>query len=94
MLTVIAKMTAKESKLSETKSLLQSLVAPTRKEDGCIQYDLHQGKQDEHTFLFYEIWQSQEALDKHLANTHMVDFVGKADGLLENPMEVFLLNKL
>ncbi|MBX2952798.1 MAG: antibiotic biosynthesis monooxygenase [Leadbetterella sp.] len=94
MLTVIAKMTAKQSKIEETKALLQSLVAPTLKEDGCIQYDLHQGKTEEQVFFFYENWESREALEKHLANDHLVEFKEKAQSLLEKPMEVFLMHKL
>lgn len=94
MLTVIAKITAKKSKVKETKALLQSLVNPTLKEEGCIQYDLHQGKPEEYIFFFYENWESRDALEKHLANTHLVDFREKAQDLLEKPMEVFLLDKL
>lgn len=94
MLTVIAKMAAKQSKIEETKALLQSLVAPTLKEDGCIQYDLHQGKPEEQVFFFYENWESREALEKHLANDHLVEFKEKAQSLLEKPMEVFLMHKL
>lgn len=94
MLTVIAKMTAKQSKIVETKALLQSLVAPTLKEEGCIQYDLHQEKPEEQVFFFYENWESREALEKHLANDHLADFKKKAQSLLEKPMEVFLMHKL
>ncbi|KFF73693.1 MULTISPECIES: putative quinol monooxygenase [Chryseobacterium] len=94
MLTVIAKITAKKSKVKETKALLQSLVNPTLKEEGCNQYDLYQGKPEEYIFFFYENWESRDALEKHLVNTHLVDFREKAQDLLEKPMEVFLLDKL
>lgn len=44
--------------------------------------------------FFYETWQSREALGKHLANARRIHFRKAADGLLEKPMEVFLLDKL
>ncbi|SFU60022.1 Quinol monooxygenase YgiN [Pustulibacterium marinum] len=94
MLTVIAKIIAKKTKVAETKALLQSLVAPTLQEEGCIQYDLHQGSAEEQVFFFYENWEDRNALEKHLANTHLVAFKDKAQDLLEKPMEVFLLSKL
>lgn len=94
MLTVIAKITAKRTQINEAKALLQSLVAPTHQEDGCIAYDLHQGTTEDHVFFFYETWKDREALEQHLANTHLVDFRKQADSLLQKPMEVFLLNKL
>ncbi|WP_282636489.1 MULTISPECIES: putative quinol monooxygenase [Bacteroidota] len=94
MLTVIAKMTAEKSKVEETKALLESLIAPTLKEEGCIQYDLHQGIAEQNVFFFYENWESREHLEKHLMNSHLVDFKHKAENLLQRPMEVFLLNKL
>ncbi|MFT4202498.1 MAG: putative quinol monooxygenase [Chitinophagaceae bacterium] len=94
MLTVIAKITAKKSTVAETKLLLQSLVAPTRKEEGCIQYDLHQGISEDHVFFFYENWEDRKALEKHLANDHLLHFRKEAEDLLQVPMEVFMLDRI
>jgi quinol monooxygenase YgiN len=48
------------------EEILRSLIETTRKEEGCIQYDLHVGANDPAAFAFYERWSSQAALDAHL----------------------------
>ncbi|WP_028295650.1 putative quinol monooxygenase [Olivibacter sitiensis] len=94
MLTVIAKITAKKALIKETKEVLQALVPPTLAEEGCLQYDLHQGTTENHVFFFYETWESRQHLEEHLANSHLIAFKQKAENLLQRPMEVFMLNKI
>ena len=67
---------------------LLALVAPTTKESGCITYDLHQSADDQALFMFYENWCSSEDLDEHLAKPHLQDFLGKADSLLAEPVDI------
>ncbi|MFI0350715.1 putative quinol monooxygenase [Actinomadura sp. 9N407] len=47
----------------EVKRLLSSLVEPTRQEEGNLQYHLHE--HDDGRLFLYEIWRSQEDLDRH-----------------------------
>ncbi|AIZ42828.1 putative quinol monooxygenase [Cellulophaga baltica] len=56
---------SKKEAQQEVKAILQNLVVQTLQEKGCIQYTLHQGIEDKNTFVFYEVWEHQEALDKH-----------------------------
>ena len=44
-----------------------TLVAPTRRERGCLQYDLCQDTADPTRFAMIEAWESDAALDAHLA---------------------------
>ena len=53
------------------KEALLALVEPTRKEPGCLCYNLHQSKADPTQFMFYEQWASKEALDAHGKTPHM-----------------------
>jgi len=94
MLIVIARIIAKSSKINETRTLLESLIEPTKNEEGCIRYDLHQGISEKNVFFFYEAWESRPALEKHLANDHLVHFRKEAEDLLQSSMEVFLLNEV
>ena len=41
-LTILAQVTAAPGKEDFVKSALQALIPPTLKEEGCIQYDMHQ----------------------------------------------------
>jgi quinol monooxygenase YgiN len=83
LLTVVAYMRAAEGKTEELRAALEALVEPTSKEEGCVNYDLHQGVEDPSFFTFYENWVSGEHLDTHLAAPHLVDFAGRLGDLLD-----------
>jgi quinol monooxygenase YgiN len=57
--------------------------APTRKEKGCICYNLHQSTDDETKFIFYEQWASQAALDEHMQTDHFKAMQTATEGKLE-----------
>jgi quinol monooxygenase YgiN len=46
LLTVIAFMRAAAGKREELKAALEALIEPAKQEDGCVNYDLHQGVED------------------------------------------------
>jgi quinol monooxygenase YgiN len=94
MLHVIAKMVAKADTVEATKKELVALIAPTRKEKGCIQYKLLRSIDDPAVFIFDEIWESKELLNIHLNNDHLVGWVKKSAVLLQSPMDVTLLEEL
>jgi quinol monooxygenase YgiN len=83
LLTVVAYMRAAEGKTDQLRAALEALVAPTTKEEGYVNYDLHQGIEDPRFFLFYENWVSGEHLDAHLAAPHLVDVASKFGDLLD-----------
>ena len=62
---LVAMVKAKPGEEDAVKEVLLSLVEPTRKEAGCLCYNLHQSKNDKSQFMFYEQWASKEALDAH-----------------------------
>ena len=68
ILTAIVK--AKPGQEEAVKEVLVALVEPTRKEPGCLCYNLHQSKADKAQFMFYEQWASKEALDTHGKTPH------------------------
>ena len=63
---LVARIVAKPEKAEEVRELLLGLVEPTRKEAGCIRYDLHQDRQRPTEFVFLEEWTDEAALDEHL----------------------------
>lgn len=91
-LTVIAKITARKDKIRETKEALAALVGPTHLETGCLDYDLHQSQEDPRLFFFYENWTGKDKLDVHLKSPHLKMFGQIASGLLDAPVEIYLLN--
>jgi len=71
MIRVVAHLYAKPEKVDELKAMLLGLLEPTRKEAGCIVYELHQNTADPSEFTFIEEWESDAALDAHLQSPHL-----------------------
>jgi quinol monooxygenase YgiN len=88
--TVVATFKAKAGLEETTRDAIQALIAPTRAESGCINYDLHQSSDDPSVFMLYENWISKKDLDDHLAMPHLKDFLGKADDMLKEPVDIAL----
>ena len=92
--TVFALLKAKPGMEETVKQELLALVGPTRTEEGCINYDLHQSLDHKGQFRFYENWTSKELLECHLQSAHVKRFIAKADRLLEEPPEITLWEML
>ena len=84
-----ALMKAKPGQEEAVQEVLLGLVEPTRKESGCLSYNLHRSKSDKTQFLFYEQWASQAALDSHGKSPHMKALGGKLKGKTEKIEIVF-----
>jgi len=93
-LTVVATIKAKPGKEAELRKTLQSLLAPTRKENGCLNYDLHTSLDDPRLFIFHENWTSKAHLDVHLKSPHIQAFIAKAPELLAEPVQIMLCEKV
>lgn len=91
---VVASLKAKEGREQELKELLLTLIEPSRSDEGCIRYDLHQSIKDPALFVFYEAWQSKDHLKKHSATSHVQSYRAKAKDLLAEPGEITLLAKI
>jgi quinol monooxygenase YgiN len=64
--TVFALLKAKPGMEELLKQELLALLGPTRTEEGCINYDLHQSLEHKGQFRFYENWTSTGLLERHL----------------------------
>jgi quinol monooxygenase YgiN len=82
-ITVVAKIVAKKDCVEAVKAELLKLIPPTRRESGCIEYNLHQDNQDPSIFLFYETWESAAYIENHISTNHYNEYVKALDGMLE-----------
>jgi quinol monooxygenase YgiN len=87
-LRVVARLVSQAGKVEEFKAILSTLREPTRKEAGCISYELTQNNADPTDFTFIEEWASQEALDAHMKTAHIADALGKATPLFGAPPDI------
>jgi quinol monooxygenase YgiN len=88
--TVLARFRAKPGMEDRVREAVMALVGPTRQEAGCINYDLHRSLDDSATLFLYENWFSKGDLDEHLQMPYLKDFLGKADELLAEPVNITL----
>ncbi len=89
-LTVVANIHAKADKVDLVRAELLKLVPITRAEAGCIQYDLHQDKENPAHFLFYENWESRELWHTHMNAPHLATYLAATEGAIE----AFSLNEM
>ncbi|MBO3459032.1 antibiotic biosynthesis monooxygenase [Aetokthonos hydrillicola Thurmond2011] len=79
---VVARMVALPDKIEELKAILLELIPPTRKEAGCIKYELLQNNSDPTDLTFVEEWTSEDALNNHLLSEHIQIAVTKLENLV------------
>ncbi|MFO1519012.1 MAG: putative quinol monooxygenase [bacterium] len=68
---VIALFKAKPGKEESLKAFLTRFIEPTRRERGCLRYELHQNTADPADFAFIEEWEDHGTLDDHLKSPHI-----------------------
>ncbi|VFQ44810.1 putative quinol monooxygenase [Desulfoluna butyratoxydans] len=89
-LIIVARIEAKSEQIGLVKGELLKLLVPTRKEEGCLQYDLHQDNENPAVFLFYERWESRELWQVHMNSAHLAEYL-KAT---EDAVALFAVNEM
>jgi quinol monooxygenase YgiN len=92
--TVVATFQAKPGQETKLREALLGLVAPTRKEVGCLNYDLHESPEDPAKFLFHENWTSKELLDAHLKSAHVAALLPRVDELCTGFPEIKIWERI
>ena len=92
-LTVIAKFQTKPGLESRYKQELQGMLAPSRAETGCLNYDVFQSNDDPAIFFTYENWTGKDALDAHMETPHFKALSEKSKEILAKPMDIDLLTQ-
>jgi quinol monooxygenase YgiN len=87
-LRVVAHIRAKPETVDEVRALLSGLVDPTRREPGCITYDLLQNHEDPTDFTFVEEWTGADALAAHFETAHMVETLPKLQAVAAAPPDI------
>ncbi len=81
-LTIIAHITAVPDKIELVKAELFKLIEPTRAEEGCINYDLHQDNETPAHFFFYENWDSRPLWQAHMNAPHLKAYAEATEGAI------------
>ena len=62
------------------------MLAPTRREAGCLHYDLHRADDDPGLFFFHETWASVDHHRAHLDTLHLRHLLTMTPNLLLEPI--------
>jgi len=92
--TVVVRLTAKVGKEMQVRQELFNLLAPTRAERGCLNFDMHEDPNDPTAFLFHENWTSEDCLKQHFETTHIKRWIKLAETLLAEPLDLTRWRKI
>ena len=85
---------AKTGREAEAAAILEKLTAESRKEPGCVMYQVHKHKTDPRRFFIYEQYKDDAALEAHrnaphflqLAKKDLVKVADRTEGHLFEPL--------
>ncbi len=94
MIKVVAQFFIRNGEVEKALTLGKELVLETRKENGCISYELCQSMKNGTHIAFIEEWENQAALDTHFQTPHFMDLVPKLLALTEQETVIAAFSKV
>jgi len=86
--TVVVRLKAQKGREAQVRQELHNLLAPTRAEQGCLNFDMHENPADPALFLFHENWTSEDDLKRHFETSHIKRWITLAESLLAEPLDL------
>jgi quinol monooxygenase YgiN len=93
-LSVVVFVDAKPGCGSALEAALLSAVAPSRLEEGCIEYRCHKVHGQDGQFVFYETWASKALMDAHLESPHVKALIIQCENLLAKPLDIIFCDEM
>lgn len=87
-LTNAAFFTAKPGQSESLGARLLGLVGPTRREPGCLRYDIYHSADDPDAWFVYEDWRSQADFDAHMRTPYVQAFMADVPNLCADDVEI------
>ena len=78
MVHIMARITALPDSAAPMRSILAALVEQSRKEDGCVHYELFQRADAANVFQTVERWRDQGAVDAHMKGPNVASAIAQA----------------
>ncbi|MBE9128960.1 MULTISPECIES: putative quinol monooxygenase [unclassified Coleofasciculus] len=85
---ILARLVALPGKEDVLKALLLELVEATRKETGCITYELLQSPAVPTEFAFVEEWENEEVWKLHMDSFHVEQAFREGEALFASPPDI------
>ena len=88
MIIVLAKVISKDGMKNKIIDAAKPLIAATRAEKGCIDYNLYNPIDSENNLLFVEQWEEKEFLESHVQQDHFIKFGSAIEDYLAKDLEI------
>ena len=75
LFTIIVQIEVKPEHLEEFKVLIKHYAVESRKEEGCVRFDVMQDAANEHVIHLYEVYVGQAGFEFHMASPHFDEFL-------------------
>ena len=80
--TLIVVLRSKEGQHLLLEAEIRALITPTRREEGCLQYDLHHSLDQPSLFMLHEVWATRAHHTAHTKSPHFLRWDARKDSLL------------
>ena len=88
MVHVMASIVVRPEHAGAARALLADLAGKSRREPGCIAYELYQRPDQPHVFRTVEQWQAAADVDAHMKTAHVAAAIAAAGPMFAAPPEI------
>jgi quinol monooxygenase YgiN len=85
---IFARFHACEGQHEAVAEALRTVIAPTRKEPGCLAIDAFQSVRDPRLFYIHSRWVDEAAFEIHATLPHTVKFIERVEVLIDHPLDI------
>ncbi len=77
MIVLVVTWVARAGRETEVAALFSKLTEESRKEPGCVMYQVHRHRTEPRRFLIYEQYQDDSAIEAHRSASHFLQYAKK-----------------
>ncbi len=85
---IFARFHARAGNEDAVAEALGDVLAPSRKEPGCLSIHAFRSVRDGQLFYIHSRWTNEEAFDVHATLPHTVRFIERVEPLIDHPLDV------
>jgi quinol monooxygenase YgiN len=94
MLHVMASIVVRPEHASAARALLADLAAKSRREPGCVAYELFQRADQPHVFRTVEQWLAAADVDAHMKTAHVAAAIATGGPMFAAPPEIVTFTRV
>jgi quinol monooxygenase YgiN len=91
---VVAREKLKSGAKDAALEIFREMIELTRKEKGCVAYNLHEALDNPDVLAMIEIWESKEALDAHMNSEHFKRLIPKVGAYIAEPSQIEVFKEI